>query len=265
MLLNDLDGVAALDEPFDREVLSRLDARSFVPFIEETFEKERQSILESGFAHSTKEIGGNGLGNHYGDTDRQTGLRSRKVDYGRISIKKSLSPDFTLVIKHTIPFTGVIDDLTLSYPTFALVRNPLAILASWNSIDAAYRDGEIQDYARALTGDLYKRLSVQDRYERQVRLLEWHFEKYLAIPPQHVIRYEEVVESRLNRLRVITGGMGFRGTTGKARRSSEELDLLFRKLTARPDSSPIFCFYDRDSIEDMYLSMSEPPVMAASA
>lgn len=57
MLLNELDGVVALDEPFAREALSRLDAAGFADLVEETFACERRMILESGKAHSTKAIG----------------------------------------------------------------------------------------------------------------------------------------------------------------------------------------------------------------
>ncbi|NJO37839.1 MAG: hypothetical protein HC871_09765 [Rhizobiales bacterium] len=169
------------------------------------------------------------------------------------------------MIKHTIPFTGIIDRLILRYPTYVLIRNPLAILMSWNSIEAAYRDGGVQDYALSLTGNLAERLNVPDRFERQIRLLEWHFEHYLAVPPRHVVRYEDLATSRTDHLHVITGQRRIDGTTGKAAGSRDEIDHLFKMLLARATSSPIFAFYDRASIEAMHASMTRRMEMAISA
>ncbi|MEZ5931522.1 MAG: hypothetical protein R3F54_06150 [Alphaproteobacteria bacterium] len=265
MLLNELDNVVALDEPFAREALAEMDPAGFAEFVGKTLEDERRMILESAKAHSTKAIGDRGLGNHYGEVSHKTGLRARQVEFGTIDISKTLSPDFTLVIKHTIPFTGIIDRLILRYPTYVLVRNPLAILISWNSIEAAYRDGRIQDYALNLTGDLAERLDVPDRFERQLRLLEWHFENYLSVSPQHVVRYEDLTTSRADHLHVITGQHRVDGTAGKAAGSRDDVDHLFHMLVARGDSSPIFAFYDRDAIEAMHASMTRRMELAIGA
>jgi len=48
-----------------------------------------------------------------------------------IEVDKQLSPDFLLVMKHNSAFAGVLDRLVRRLPVYAVVRNPLSILSSW--------------------------------------------------------------------------------------------------------------------------------------
>lgn len=262
-LLNELDSVVALDEPFSRDDLSRLDVAGFLDLVEATFQAERQRIIKHGQAYSTKAQDKRTLNNHYGDVDSQTGLRSRQVELGLIDIDKKLPPGFTLVFKHTIPFTGVIDQLEAIYPTNVLIRNPLAILVSWNSINASYREGQIQPYANALTGDLTDRLTSTNRLERQVRLLEWHFERYLVVPKERVFQYEDIVMAGLGPLKSIADPAAQRKTSPLVSRGIEEMDELFRLLKKLPSESPIFSFYDLGSIRKLYERMSSKALVPA--
>ncbi|MGI9501888.1 MAG: hypothetical protein ACR2RE_02370 [Geminicoccaceae bacterium] len=262
-LLNELDSVVALDEPFSREDLSKLDVSGFLDLVEATFQSERERIIKQKQAYSTKAVGTKGLGNHYGRVDGQTGLRARQVDLGLIDIEKELRPDFTLVCKHTIPFTGVIDQLVSRYPTYVLVRNPLAILVSWNSIDASYREGRIQPYADALTGNLTERLNSSNRLERQVRLLEWHFERFLFVPEERVYRYEDIVTAGLGPLKSIVGPTAQRKTSPLVAKGVKEMDELLRLLTKLPKGSPIFSFYDLGSIRELHERMSSKNMVSA--
>ena len=262
-LLNDLDSVVALDEPFSREDLARLDVAGFLDLVEATFQNERQRIIKNKQAYSTKAMGKHGLDNHYGAVDGRTGLRSRQVELGLINIEKELRPDFTLVCKHTIPFAGVLDQLVARYPTYVLVRNPLAILVSWNSIDASYREGRIQSYAEALTGDLADRLNASNRLERQVRLLEWHFERYLIVPQDRVFRYEDIVTAGLGPLKSIAEPSAQRKRSPLVARGVEEIDELVRLLTRLPAGSPIFSFYDLGSIHELHERMSSNALLSA--
>ncbi len=59
------------------------------------------------------------------------GLRQRRARQGEISVKKPLTADFTLFIKHNALFAALLPRLALSFDCMALVRNPVAVLASW--------------------------------------------------------------------------------------------------------------------------------------
>jgi len=261
--LNAVQGVVALDEPYSRDDVQGLDVAGFLDLIETTFQNERRRIIEHGQALSTKAVGKNALGNHYGDVDDRTGLRTRQVEFGLIDVEKGLGSDFPLIAKHTIPFTGIIDRLVDLYPTYVLVRNPLAILVSWNSIEASYRDGRIQPYAAALTGDLIDRLNMPDRLERQVLLLEWHFEKFLVVQPERVFRYEDIVASGLGPLKAVADPHDQRMPSRQVAKAMGELDELHRRLTALPSDSAIFAFYDHASIDQLHDNLSASALVMA--
>ena len=204
-LLNKIPNVVALDEPFERDLLQELAGPdAFLAAIADKFTSQRAMIETRGEAHSTLSEGGQ-LSNHYATEPSSTTLRKRQVALDKMR-GVNVTRNFKLIIKHTLPFTALFHEIIKHYETFVIVRNPLAILLSWNSIDAAYRDGRIQPYVRPLTSDdLLQRLRIlDDRFERQNTLLQWHFEQYRpALRAATVIRYENVVETNGKALRLI--------------------------------------------------------------
>lgn len=262
-LLNKLADVVALDEPFERQRLQSLEGPdAFLAIVAEQFTSQRTMIETRGEAESTLSEGGD-LANHYATQSAATTLRKRQVALNKMRDVNKVD-DFKLIIKHTLPFTAQLDALTRRYETFVLVRNPLAILASWNSIDAAYREGTIQPYVQPLAdGDLLARLSgIADRIERQVDLLEWHFDQYRpALQHANVVRYEDIVE---------TGGRALAVITVSARKLDEDLeshntnplydrDLIWElkeKLIARRGA--IWDFYAPKQVECLFESLAAP-------
>jgi hypothetical protein len=124
------------------------------------------------------------------------GLRRSIVEHGRVTFDKPLNADFTLCIKHNGQFTGMLPSLIRRYAVCAIVRNPLAILCSWNSIDFGPRDGHM--YAtEKINSELATRLAEHpDRYQRQLALLSWFYEQYEQwLKPEQVVRYEDLIRS----------------------------------------------------------------------
>lgn len=232
-LLNKVSDVVALDEPFDRDRLRCIDdPGAFLALVAGQFRLQRAMIERHGEAESTLSEGGV-LANHYATPSRSATLRKRQVTLDRMR-DVSAPRNFKLVIKHTLPFTALFDDLFARYETFVIVRNPLAILASWNSIDAAYRQGSVQPYVQPLLkGDLAKRLeAIGDRLDRQIALLEWHFERYRpALRAARVVRYEDVVA---------TGG-----------RALELISPSCRQLELDLESHNTNPLYDRDAVFEL--------------
>ena len=60
---------------------------------------------------------------------------------GKISIDKELARDFFLVVKQPALFSALLPVLAQRFPCYAIVRNPLSVLASWNSVDHKVRQG----------------------------------------------------------------------------------------------------------------------------
>src|SRR5262249_60537406 len=76
---------------------------------------------------------------------------------------------------------------------YAVVRHPLAVLASWQTVPFPYRYGRMPG-AERFDGDLRRRLwATEDRVDRQLLLLDWLFARYEQLPQKNVVRYEDIV------------------------------------------------------------------------
>ncbi|MEM8947847.1 MAG: hypothetical protein AAGA21_03420 [Pseudomonadota bacterium] len=264
-LLNKLPDVVALDEPFERERLQKIPGPdAFLTIVDNQFKSQRSMIETKGEADSTLSENGY-LANHYATKGDTTTLRKRQVALNKMRDVNAAS-DFKLIIKHTLPFTAQLKELARRYETFVLVRNPLAILASWNSIDAAYREGMIQPYVEPLAdGDLMKRLkAITDRLERQVDLLEWHFEQYRpALRNAKVIRYEDMVETGGRALKVVSTSAGDLNEDLKSHNTNPLYDReliweLKEKLIARRGA--FWDFYAPKQVDELFESMAKQPL-----
>jgi hypothetical protein len=203
-LLNRLPDVRALDEPMDPNQLIRaadrdggrsLDPASIRLGIERFAAEQRHSILDRGTA-LTLHVDGRVLGARVSDERGDDGARIRMATRGEISLEIPASADFTLVIKHPVAFTALLPMLVARFEVFAIVRNPLAVLASWETVPFLQREGRL-GLLPAVAPEIARRLdAVEDRLERQLTLLDWFFESYAStLPRTRVIRYEDVVAS----------------------------------------------------------------------
>ena len=81
----------------------------------------------------SKHILGGVPDNHFGTARIPGGLRLERAKRGWVQVRKPLSPDFNLAMKHPAAFTALLPELATRISCYAIVRNPLAALASWNS------------------------------------------------------------------------------------------------------------------------------------
>jgi ribosome-associated protein YbcJ (S4-like RNA binding protein) len=160
-----------------------------------------------------------------------------------------------LCIKHNAAFTALLDHLSSYYPCYAIVRNPLSTLASWNSIDFNVQKGR-SPAAEMLDQSLAKRLSeIEQQIERQLLILSWFFERFeRVLQPEHIIRYEALVAS---------GGKALAVITPHALELNEPLEnknknkLYVRELIAILGEKllkmhgPFWTFYSKESVEQL--------------
>ena len=126
----------------------------------------------------------------------QGGLRKRQGRPGEIEVRKPLSAQFTLLIKHNALFAALLPRLVESFACLALVRNPVAVLASWQTVKLPVQEGHIpagEQFDRAL----YRVVEGEpDVLRRQIAVLNWFFAGYRAcLEPEAIIRYEDLVSS----------------------------------------------------------------------
>ncbi|MDP8978378.1 MAG: glycosyltransferase [Actinomycetota bacterium] len=203
-LLNRLPDTVALSEPLGPSRYKPLRIPGEVcDVIAGFFDAQRAAILADHVAVS-KAIGGRDTDNFFEAAPTTDGLRHDIAERGHVRVDKELSAGFRLVIKDLATFTALLGPLSRRFPCFGLVRNPLAVLASWNSVDIPMREGR-SPHAEWFDEELGRFTSREgERVERQLRLLSWWYGRLRdALPPEQVLRYEDVVASGGRALRVI--------------------------------------------------------------
>jgi hypothetical protein len=221
----------------------------------------RGSALTRGVVRS-ESVDGVVVGSKVSDERDENGLRVRLTQVGEIPIGKPLSDDFTLAIKQCGGFTAALEVLTDRFPTFALVRNPLSLLLSWQAVPMPVREGRLP-VAESVKPELAEALDgIDDRIDRQFHLLAWFFGEFDRwLPPRSVIRYEDMVASRGTSLQVAVPEAESLETRLSDRNSKrpegEDHDLLLQ-LSERLLSTdgPWWKYYDPDSVTDLLAKIS---------
>ena len=195
-LLNQVDHIVALPEPMNAGEVANLapDAPAALNQIRIFLSATRNQLLTEGRAPA-KLVHGVIASNLHEEPFSDGRLRKELRQHGYITVGKPLSTDFTLVIKHPALFMGLLPHLLHEFSMFGVVRHPLAILASWNSLDLEFYRGRARG-AEAFDPQLAAELDAcPDRIERQILLLRWFFDRLHLLPRERVIRYEDLITS----------------------------------------------------------------------
>lgn len=120
--------------------------------------------------------------------------RQRQVANGVIPVDKRLGADFLFLLKHPGPFTALLPELKERFPVIAMVRNPLAVLASWNSVPYPVSRGRLPAAEKFDPGLKHALDRFPEAIDRQLYLLSWYFQRYTRhLQPEQVIRYEDFI------------------------------------------------------------------------
>lgn len=256
-LLNKLPNCVALHEPLVPLDLSGYDRPSLVHFILEYFTAQRHQILQTGTAVS-KSFGGQVPDNPVAGFDPITGKRIRVLDGRLVQIDKQLRQDFCLAIKQPAFFTAILKDLVAVdlLSCFAIIRNPLSVLLSWNSVEMPVSRGRVPA-AEAFVPELKLNLGkIQDVYDRQVFLLDWFFQQYLNyLPSEHIIYYEATIKGAGKSLIVINPlaielNEVLYSKNNNSLYSVELKKILLEKLISKTDGA-FWRFYTEEQLTDV--------------
>ena len=200
-LLCDYSQTIALNEPLDRSLFTNPTIAK--ENIEGQFKIFRKTLLQDGTALARTQHG-QITDNAYSPDDAQ---RERVVERSIITFDKKLDPDFKLILKHCAEFTLLLPEIKNMYSVFALVRNPLAILASWSTVNVPVSRGKVSKSER-LNPDFHKSLESQsdDVLQRQLFILSWYFGQYKNFNADQIIRYEELINDPEKTLNVLAKG-----------------------------------------------------------
>ena len=118
-----------------------------------------------------------------------------------MDIIKPLSQDFTLVIKHNALFTALLSSLIRRFCCYAIVRNPLATLASWQTVNLPIHEGHVpmgERFDMALQSDLS---GLESSLDRQLFIMRWFYNSFSRnLAQENIIRYEDIIDSNGNAL-----------------------------------------------------------------
>ena len=166
----------------------------------------RARLLTDGVAPS-KTVDGVIADNFFEDLGADGELRRTRERVINVNFDKPLSTEFRLFIKHPAIFTALAMPLSGRLPLYAIVRHPLAVLASWQTVDIPMRMGR-SPAAEAFAPSLRALLdSAAGPLDRQVELLRWHFQVYQGLPRERVLTYESLVQNPSESLAHLSGAM----------------------------------------------------------
>jgi hypothetical protein len=202
-MLNEQPDTVALVEPM--QIPAHGDIAKAVKDIDAFIAETRRQILETRRA-PTKLVGGVIPENTVAEAPAAAGaLRPLAEKNGTVTIDKPLSADFRLVIKHPALFSALAGVLAERHGLHAMVRDPLAVLASWQTVDMPVNRGHMPA-AEAFRPELAARLAAMpEALDRQIALIEWLLTSYAALPPGRVLRYEDILADPTGKLEALSG------------------------------------------------------------
>lgn len=184
-ILNDIPNVVALNEPMPVIEMTGLGQNELYDWIDQYTAKYTALLMNERKAQ-TKHIGGAFTDNSFNAAADEHGLRSSQAMLGLIEITKELNNEFTLAIKHNGAFTAVAHHLVNRYRCFAIIRNPLSVLLSWQTVNIPVNMGRLP-VAEAIDPNLSKRLDgIGDTLDRQIFIVNWFLSAFKNIFKQKI-------------------------------------------------------------------------------
>lgn len=194
-IINQAENSVALNEPMSVREMFPLTPEENVKLVENYFEHERAVILRSKRA-AMRQTNQELMTNLYGTELNEKGLRTSIADMGYVSIQKKLNDDFLMAIKHNAAFCALLPALTKRFRCLGIIRNPLAVMLSWQSVDISVRSGRIP-VGQTLDKKLNERLEACNSViDKQLIILEWYFDRFRKhLPNGDILKYEDIIHT----------------------------------------------------------------------
>jgi hypothetical protein len=152
-------------------------------------------------------------------------IRKRVLERTLVNFDKNLDKDFTLILKHCAEFTLILNLLNKKFECFAIVRNPLSVLASWHSVDVPVSKGRVSK-SEILNPKFHSQLEkIKILEDKQLFILNWYFKQFKQLPPQNIIKYEDIITTQGRALSIISDNETFSADE----LSNQNTNLLYDK------------------------------------
>jgi hypothetical protein len=211
-LLGSLPDTVALDEPIDGPTYTAmavdgpLAVHTALDVIARFVAETRTSLRERGVARSNR-VDGRVVGRKVSDERGLSGRRVKLATVGELRVDKALSSEFLLIVKHNSGFVALLPELANGFRMHGVVRNPLLVLSSWQSVPFPIGNGRIP-LGERLNASLAASLDrIGDPLDRQYYLLGWFFGALASsLGTDAIVRYEDVIATSGRCLTVIAEG-----------------------------------------------------------
>jgi hypothetical protein len=230
-LIDGMEDAVCLNEPKWQSTWSReeTDRAAYVKRIVEDFARVRSILLAGGSVEIRASSDGVAVTNFF---DQSAGGRKRKpLTFAPMS-RAGLSPGFLLAMKHNAHYSCVLEELaaTPGFCVLAIVRNPVATLLSWRSLDVPISKGRLPIAEPFWPEVAAAGRSTPDILLAQVRILELLFQRYTALSEKiAIIRLEDMI-AKPDLLNTALGRKQRRPVTIEASRLSSSTPLKELKL-----------------------------------
>ena len=249
-ILSEQPNTVALNEPIRFNLANtktetlKLTKRSFFYF--------RRSLLKDGIA-TARTVNGKITDNHYKRTEAN-GTRKKIIARSDVVFEKELDKDFKLIIKHNSVFTLLQDELLNLYPYYAVLRNPLSVLGSLNSVNIPASRGAIRHLHKLKPGLEEMLKKKESLIDRQIFILDIYFSQFKKLDENRIIKYEDIIESQGGILSKITGEsvkikQQLYNTNVSAIYKPEKMLKMGERLLKSEGS--FWHFYSRESVETL--------------
>jgi hypothetical protein len=203
-VIDQAPGCLCLSEPEShvRLMQNAVSAADFVAEIGQDFDTVRRSILAGGSVLDRRDANGAPITNYFTDPERD---RQREARYTvRPITRPGLPADFVLGIKHVALYGAVLPELVQAgrYRLIALVRDPVALLMSWRSLDLPISRGRLPAGERFWPELRSLGEAELELTEKQIRICDLLFCRFLGWAGRvAILRYEDLVADPTRLLR----------------------------------------------------------------
>ena len=255
-LLNRLPDVVALNETMNvGDLLALPDANSRVPAIVDYFAEARRTIDRIGKAPKLQIDGSEG---NIFLSEALVARKSARRGIALADVGKVLPSGYWLALKHLNASAALLPELRQCFDCLAMVRNPLATLASWHALEQPMAHGHMP-MVEALDGRLADQLAdLDDGRERRLALLDWHYRRFTdLLAPERIQRYEDIIATNGGCLaQVLPSASDLPGLLREPLEDRNE-ELLYRAADeAKADASALMAdqnhacwrIYERDEV-----------------
>lgn len=204
-LLNQTDNCVALNEALPVNEWLSMNQDEILEDLTWKIHQNRQVIFKEKVA-VMKQSGSSLPTNSFSTFTNNEGLRESVVSIGEVPINKDLDEDFLLVIKHNAAFAALLPSLIHHYKCVGIIRNPLAVLLSWQTLEIPVRYGMTpigQGLDRKLESLLADCSCVT---EKQWTILNWFYISYFEnLTPEAIVTYEDIIATNGRIIGELTG------------------------------------------------------------